>query len=302
MPRRPRVDFPGAWHHVMNRGAARAQIFFSDQDCLLFLDLLDDVVDKLGLEVLAYALMPNHFHLLVRSPGTVASAMQRLLGRFTQRRNIRTRSDGPVFRGRYRSQLVTNEEYLRYLTAYIHLNPVRARLASTASSAQWTSHRALTGLDSAPSWLALYLRDEFLGNSEQVSAFVREIHRGSREWPVDLDLEAGIIGSDTFRPSRGRRKSAAEQPLSAADVLSRVCSITGTGRLGMCLPVRGRGANAPTRFATWMLWRHTRLTYQEMADTLQTTPGWVAQVIHKARRSPCTRLQAWATAWANRER
>src|SRR4051812_16842847 len=99
MARRPRIDAPGCWHHVMHRGARRAPIFRDDEDCLLFLKGLEEAVDHHGLEVHAYALMPNHFHLLVRSPlGNLSKAMKHVTATFTLRANRRHRWDGPVFR------------------------------------------------------------------------------------------------------------------------------------------------------------------------------------------------------------
>ena len=111
----------------MHRGARRAPIFVRDADCVLLLDTLGDVVDRFGLEVHAYSLMPNHYHLLVCTPaGNLSRAMRHLNGVYTQRLNRLHDWDGPVFRGRFKSQLVTEEAYRRELVAYIHLNPVRA--------------------------------------------------------------------------------------------------------------------------------------------------------------------------------
>jgi len=87
MARKPRVDCPGAWHHVMNRGARREAIFQRDDHCLLFLELVGEMVARLGVEVHAYSLIPTHYHLLVRSVhGNLSRAMQRLSGEFVQRR------------------------------------------------------------------------------------------------------------------------------------------------------------------------------------------------------------------------
>ena len=131
MPRTPRVDFPGAWHHVMNRGADHRDVFQHDADCEVFLDALAIAVDRAGLEVHAYCLMTNHFHLLIRSQeGRLASGMQFLLGRFTRLVNLRVRRDGPLFRGRYASVPVGADHQILQVCRYIHFNPVTARLTS----------------------------------------------------------------------------------------------------------------------------------------------------------------------------
>src|SRR3990170_5993126 len=179
MARPRREDFAGAFHHVMNRGARRQPIFKLPDDCQTFLDILEDTAIRSGLEVHAYALMPNHYHLLVRSVrGNISDAMQYLNGRYTSGMNERHRWDGPLFRGRFRSQLVGDQSYLRMVLAYIHLNPLRARLVARLSSDAWTSHRAYVGLAPRPKWLttAFFLSD--LGGEKGVESFVRSVHCG----------------------------------------------------------------------------------------------------------------------------
>jgi REP element-mobilizing transposase RayT len=150
MARPPRVDFPGARHHVMNRGAHRAPIFRHAGDRWLFLKLLRQMEDRHGVEVRAYALMPNHFHLLLVSrTGRLSQAMQDLQGRFAGYIHATTDRDGSMFRGRFRSRLVDETPYWRHLFAYIHLNPHRLD-PSLVNSPLWTSQRFL---EQGASWL-----------------------------------------------------------------------------------------------------------------------------------------------------
>ena len=133
MPRPPRTDFPGAWHHVMNRGADHRDIFEHDVDCDVFLDALAEAAERSALEVHAYCLMTNHFHLLLRSlEGNLAAGMQFLSGRFTRSINLRVGRDGALFRGRYTSVLVASDAHLVQTCRYIHLNPVVARITPSA--------------------------------------------------------------------------------------------------------------------------------------------------------------------------
>src|SRR5688572_1964032 len=110
MPRTPRIDFPGVRHHVMNRGARRAPIFVNDLTCGAFLDVLGELPERFGVVVHAYALMPNHFHLLLETPrGNLSRAMKHLEGVYSQRLNATYEWDGPLFRGRFRNEVVEDE-------------------------------------------------------------------------------------------------------------------------------------------------------------------------------------------------
>ena len=155
MPRGPRIDFPGAWHHVFNRGADHAAIFSRDGDCTYFLRCLDEATAKHGVEVHAFCLMSNHYHLLVRSQkAELSAAMQWLSSRFTQGSNHHLSRDGPLFRGRYQSVLVTTDAQLLTVSRYIHLNPVQAGLAARAGHWPWSSARAYLG-GPRPQWLCV---------------------------------------------------------------------------------------------------------------------------------------------------
>jgi REP element-mobilizing transposase RayT len=104
MARRIRDLSTSEWFHVFNRGADRQDVFSGDGDYLLFEQLLDESVDRFALQLHAYALMSNHFHLLVHAPeGQLSEAMQRICGRFGAAYNRRTRREGPVFTNRFKS-------------------------------------------------------------------------------------------------------------------------------------------------------------------------------------------------------
>ena len=128
MARKPRIEFPGATYHVMCRGNHRAAIFRDDRDCEVFLDTLDEVVQRNGWLVHAFALMGNHYHLLLETPEpNLVDGMRWFQGTYTQRFNARHTEWGHLFQGRYKALLVDEGEYFRTVADYIHLNPARAR-------------------------------------------------------------------------------------------------------------------------------------------------------------------------------
>ncbi len=129
MPRKARIDAPGALHHVIARGIARRKIFNDDTDRQFFLDRLGLIIGESQTQCLAWALIPNHFHLLLRT-GTVpvATVMKRLLTGYAMYYNRRHKRSGHLFQNRYKSILCQQDTYLTELVRYIHLNPLRARL------------------------------------------------------------------------------------------------------------------------------------------------------------------------------
>ena len=128
MPRKARIDAPGAVHHIIIRGIERRSIFRDDLDRERFLEKLDAVLLESGSPCFAWVLMRNHVHLLLRSGRVpLAMVMQRLLTSYAMYFNRRYRRHGQLFQNRYKSILCEEDLYLKELVRYIHLNPLRAR-------------------------------------------------------------------------------------------------------------------------------------------------------------------------------
>jgi REP element-mobilizing transposase RayT len=149
MPRQARIDAPGALHHIIIRGIDRRVIFTEDRDRENFLERLSDRLTDSQTACYAWALMSNHAHLLLRTGrGSIASFMQRLLTGYAVSFNKRHRRHGHLFQNRYKSILCEEDRYLRQLVAYIHLNPLRARIVEDVAALRdypFTGHSALMG-------------------------------------------------------------------------------------------------------------------------------------------------------------
>lgn len=149
MPRQPRLDAPGALHHIMGRGIERTTIFRTDQDREDFLNRLADLCLDEDLIVYAWSLMPNHFHLLVRTGRqSISKSMRKLLTGYVVNFNLRHNRHGHLFQNRYKSIICEEDPYLLELTRYIHLNPLRAGIVGemrTLSQYRWAGHSAIMG-------------------------------------------------------------------------------------------------------------------------------------------------------------
>lgn len=154
MSRPLRIEYPNAYYHVMNRGLNRQSIFLNDDDYDIFLETVKETAHLFGIKIISFALMPNHYHLLLTTPkANLSRAMRHLNGVYTQRHNRLHKKDGPLFRGRYKAILVQEDEYLTHLIRYIHLNPVTAGLARDLSKYPRTSHKDYLKAQNQGAWL-----------------------------------------------------------------------------------------------------------------------------------------------------
>jgi len=147
MPRRSVGLQQGYYYHVYNRGVDRGPIFFEPENYSFFLRRLRQFIADGTAEIIAYCLMPNHYHMLVHVCTDGFSAlMQRLGMSYANAINKRYRRIGPLFQGRFQAKVVAKDEYLLHLSRYIHLNPVRAGLVTKAEEWPYSSYADFIGL------------------------------------------------------------------------------------------------------------------------------------------------------------
>jgi putative transposase len=149
MPRKSRIDAAGALHHIMARGIDRCEIFRDKADRNNFLDRLGGIVSETKTSCYAWSLIPNHFHLLLRTGSVpIATVMRRLLTGYAVSHNRRHRRSGHLFQNRYKSILCQEDTYLLELVRYIHLNPIRAGMVGDIKALDkypFCGHSALMG-------------------------------------------------------------------------------------------------------------------------------------------------------------
>ncbi len=135
MPRKSRIDAPEAIHHIIARGIERKAVFQDDRDRGDFLERLGINLEESRTACYAWALLPNHFHLLLRTVGTpISIVLRRLLTGYAIGYNMRHRRHGHLFQNRFKSILCQEDGYLLELVRYIHLNPMRARMVDDLKS------------------------------------------------------------------------------------------------------------------------------------------------------------------------
>lgn len=154
MARSARVQFPGAVYHISARGNHQENIYFSDQDRLLFIRLLASTAKRMNWICHAYCLMTNHYHLLLETPdGLLSNGMGYVNGVYTQKINQQYGLTGHLFQGRFHSKLVDGDSQFLAAVRYITRNPLDANIVEDASDWPWSSYRATIGQERSPDFL-----------------------------------------------------------------------------------------------------------------------------------------------------
>lgn len=182
MPRQPRLDIPGLLQHVIVRGIERRNIFRNNADRRNFVERLSHLLVETGTDCYAWALIPNHFHLLIKPEGCeLKHFMRRFLTGYAVNFNKRHRRSGHLFQNRYKSIVCEEDAYLLELLRYIHLNPLRAGLVKNLDALArfpWCGHGVVLGNASmegqnAEAILALFGNDLALAR-ERYQEFVAD--------------------------------------------------------------------------------------------------------------------------------
>ena len=217
MPRIERGLVDRAIYHVLNRGNAKQVVFTQTRDYDSFLKLLCQAKQRHPLDLLAYCLMPNHFHLIVRPTrgSDLSRFMQWLLTSHVRQHHRRNGTSGHIWQGRYKSFLIQEDRHLLVAMRYVERNPVRARLVKSAADWTWSSHRESSGLNERRRTEAcpVTLTSDWPNYVDQplMDAELEDIRRsvnqqapfGSSDWRVHVCQEHGL--QSTIRRGRPRK-------------------------------------------------------------------------------------------------
>jgi len=223
MPRGPRVDFPGAVHHVYARGIEKRPIYIDDADRKSFLDRIGKNLPKWGVRCLAWSLMPNHFHLLLQSDkGCLPSFMHCLLTGYSMRFNERHHRVGHLFQNRYKSPVVCKDGYFRDVVRYIHLNPVRSEIVRSIPELEeysWTGHRHIIR-GGPPAWQDTGLLQVEFDDPRDVTGWVRRYREYIEKVPDGIfQPYYKLISSQEYQESESYKLFA--------DLLQRIAATKG---------------------------------------------------------------------------
>lgn len=202
MGRQWRIEFAGAFYHILSRGNESRDIFYGDEDRCLFLDTLAEMSERFDLNIYAYVLMDNHYHLLLRTNlANLSKAMQWFGLTYTRRFNNRHSRSGHLFQGRYKSIIVQNDAYMVRLSCYIHRNPLRAGIVKRLADYKWSSYQYYAYKRKPPCWLSTdMILSQFKNTDNRNRAYREKAQKYSDEDSRLLeDFRHGIVlGSKNY--------------------------------------------------------------------------------------------------------
>jgi len=234
MARLPRLTLPGYAHHIIQRGNNRQAIFATTADYQFLLDLLAEYAAQFQVQIHAYVLMSNHFHLLATPQAAegLPLMMQAVGRRYVRYFNAAQQRTGTLWEGRYKSTVIQSERYLLACMAYIDLNPVRAALVAQPQDYPWSSHAHYLGLrsDRLIKPHALFWE---LGNTPfaREAAYAELVQSGinpvQQQALTDATLRGWALGEADFvanlqkRTERRVSKAHAGRPVSTPDLYKK---------------------------------------------------------------------------------
>ena len=184
MPHRTVVLVRGEYYHIYNRGINKQRIFFSTENYLYCLRLIKKYSTKYGISVIAYCLMPNHYHLVLRQDNytSISKFVNVIFSAYVQGINRSLQRRGPLFESRFKNVHIDKDEYVLHLCRYIHLNPVKAKL--TKKPDHWAFSNYLEWINQ---------RDGQLKDADFISKYFSSPQE-YREFVMEYQLEEDLKG------------------------------------------------------------------------------------------------------------
>ena len=253
MPRKSRIDAAGALHHVIARGIDRGKIFQDPTDKRNFIDRLENIIKDTETSCFAWAIIPNHFHLILKTGNVpIATVMRKLLTGHALWYNRRHRRSGHLFQNRYKSILCQEDTYLLELVRYIHLNPLRARMVRDMTALDkysFSGHGVIMGRN-GNNWqdsdAVLRLFGEKVSDARrQYRAFVEKgIALGKREDLIGGGLIRSHGGWANVKAMRRTKifEKADERILGDGDFVTNVLATT-TEKIKRRYAIQAKGVN-----------------------------------------------------------
>ncbi|MBI2530984.1 MAG: transposase [Deltaproteobacteria bacterium] len=288
MARKPRVEFDGAFYHVIVRGNQRQRTFQDDRDRAAYLQRIEHYRQRYGFRFYAYVLMSNHVHLLLETKGVALSKiMQGIQASYTQSYNRRHRKVGHLFQGRYKAILCDRNAYLLELVRYLHLNPGRLREPEDPWRYRWSSHGAYLGKASPVKLDTQEILSQFGSRLDAARraylGFMEDGMTQGHEEKYYQTLDQRFLGDERFVREVAERSEAKEVEIKGkkvgfARLLQAVCTMRHVDSKVLLQPGRQRQWVALRAQLVYLAREWCGLTAKELAGRLNRDASMISRL------------------------
>jgi len=288
-----RLSFDDACYHITSRGNRKENIFYTDHDRLVFLRKLSETLRKYSIICYAYCLMDNHYHLFLKTPNAnISEGMHYLNTSYTNWFKAEHAIVGVIFQGRYKSVLVDEDSYVKVLSAYIHLNPLRAGIVKDLSEYKWSSYLDYEGRKKSIERLDTeFILNQFGEDIGSARRRYREfvLSNRDRESPLKDSYRGIALGGEAYIEkikerisSVGRQREITETRLedrhSPEEIMELMMDKLQIEREEIFSKKRG---NVYRKLALYLIRSRTRLSLKEIGEVFKMDYAAVSQAVKR---------------------
>ena len=296
MTRPLRLSFENAVYHITARGNRKEKIFYSDRDKSVFLDKIDEAFEKYSFICYSYCLMENHYHLFVKTPhANITDGMHYINASYTNWFKAKYKIVGVIFQGRYKSILVDKDNYALELSAYIHLNPLRAGMVKNIEQYKWSSYLEYIGvrmpiigrLDT--SFILSQVDNDLKQAAKKYKRFVLE--KTDMKSPLENSYKGIVLGSADFIEkikekivSIGQKREITETKviksdlLKAEEIINKISEVFEIERNEIFR--KGKG-NIYRHLALYLIKKYSTLSLNEIGELFDIDYAAVSQAARR---------------------
>jgi len=294
MTRPLRLSFENAVYHITARGNRKENIFYLDKDKSVFLDKMRETFEKYSFICYAYCLMNNHYHLFIKTPlANLTDGMHYLNASYSNWFKAKYKIIGVIFQGRYKSILVDEDNYALELSAYIHLNPLRARMVKSIEEYKWNSFLDYIGAREQiierfdTSFILSQLDNDLSKARKKYKRFVLE--KVNMKNPFENAYKGMVLGSEVFIEeikekikSIGQKREIKETRLvesyKAKEIINKISEVFEIKRNKIFSKQKN---NIYRQLALYLIKKHSTLSLKEVGDLFGMDYAAVSQATRR---------------------
>ena len=286
MPRKNRIHYRSAFHHVMLRGNNRKNIFHKKEDYQIFLDIIRAAADAYNFKIHLYCLMTNHIHLVVEVGDIpISRIMQSVSSRYAKLHNKKYNKIGHLFQGRYKSKLISDDYYLLELCYYIHMNPIKAKMCQCLDEYHWSSHEGYKSQENTNWFVTDYICKIMLDHFDHAANYLGFIANCKNDQLKPLFCKFNENGDLDIINDIGtrmqNRPSLALENISLAIIEKIVCKQLRVSVDSVASDSQSKQVSLARSMIAYFAHYHAKYTFEDIAAVVCRQPNSISKTLRR---------------------